>query len=214
MIISFLGDSITEGVGATSRENRFSSVLCRKVGAIEENYGLSGTRIARQRVHYGDVPDEDFIIRTRWMDPKADFVFVFGGTNDFGHGDAPIGQKGDDTPFTFYGAMKQLCDILLEKFGEEKVCFLLPTPRYSQDFPNNNGVKTWGNFPALEGYREVMRDVLSSYHFDTLELSALPDHPKQGSSEFYKDGLHPNDKGHEAIADELYRYLQKKGLAH
>ena len=90
----------------------------------------------------------------------------------------------------------------------------MPTPRYSQDFPNNNGVKTWGNFPALEGYREVMRDVLSSYHFDTLELSALPDHPKQGPSEFYKDGLHPNDKGHEAIADQLYRYLQKKGLAH
>ncbi len=150
MIISFLGDSITEGVGATSRENRFSSILCRKVGAVEENYGLSGTRIARQRVHY----------------------------------------------------------------GEEKVCFILPSPRYSQDFPNNNGVKTRGNYPTLEGYREVMRDVLSSYRFDTLELKALPDHPKQGPSEFYKVGLHPNDKGHEAIVEELYRYLQKKGLAH
>ena len=147
MIISFLGDSITEGVGATSRENRFSSVLCRKVGAIEENYGLSGTRIARQRVHYGDVPDEDFIIRTRWMDPKADFVFVFGGTNDFGHGDAPIGQKGDDTPFTFYGAMKQLCDILLEKYGKDKVCFILPTPVIVRTFRIITESKPGGTFP-------------------------------------------------------------------
>ena len=45
--IVFLGDSITEGVGASCVEKRFSDVLVRKAGfTVSYNHGISGTRMA------------------------------------------------------------------------------------------------------------------------------------------------------------------------
>ena len=47
--INFLGDSITEGVGASTPEKCFVSQIAQKTKAICNNYGISGTRIAKQR---------------------------------------------------------------------------------------------------------------------------------------------------------------------
>ena len=46
----------------------------------------------------------------------ADGVVVFGGTDDFGHGDAPIGTPSDRTYDTFYGACHVLFSKLIEKY--------------------------------------------------------------------------------------------------
>ena len=43
-------------------------------------------------------------------------IFVFGGTNDYGHGDAPLGKQGDNDPLTFYGALYDLYQRLLKKY--------------------------------------------------------------------------------------------------
>ena len=46
----FLGDSITEGVGTSCAEARFSEVLKKNANLGEiRNYGISATRIARQQ---------------------------------------------------------------------------------------------------------------------------------------------------------------------
>ena len=46
--VYFLGDSITEGAGASSYEKSYVPVFAEISGAEVKNYGLSGTRIARQ----------------------------------------------------------------------------------------------------------------------------------------------------------------------
>ena len=48
MKILFLGDSITEGVGASSVEKRYTDLVGAKLNCHTVNYGISGTRIARQ----------------------------------------------------------------------------------------------------------------------------------------------------------------------
>ncbi|MBS6474738.1 MAG: SGNH/GDSL hydrolase family protein [Clostridiales bacterium] len=49
-IIHVLGDSITQGSGVSSEEYVYHAVLGRAVGAeTVRNYGISGTRIARQQ---------------------------------------------------------------------------------------------------------------------------------------------------------------------
>ena len=125
MVINFLGDSITEGAGAGSPENMYVNLVGQKLGAAVNNYGVGGTRIARQTTPT-DPPraDEDFLIRAAKMDKNADFVFIFGGTNDFGHGDAPLGKFGDKTPYTFYGAAALLCEYLLGIYGKDRLCFI------------------------------------------------------------------------------------------
>ena len=81
-VVNVLGDSITEGVGASCRANRFTDVLCREyeLKAVN-NYGISGTRIARQQKMTAERHERWFASRIEEMDPAADAVVVFGGTN-------------------------------------------------------------------------------------------------------------------------------------
>ena len=86
--INFLGGSITEGAGASSPETCYVADMHRLYNlAAARNYGIGGTRIAPQKeVSAEPVWDQDFLGRYAKMDDDADFVVVFGGTNDFGHG--------------------------------------------------------------------------------------------------------------------------------
>ncbi len=213
MIINFLGDSITEGSCAGSVEGIYSAVCCSLIGAKEGNYGLSGTRIARQRVNINGNPDEDFLLRARWMAP-CDFLFVFGGTNDYGHGDAPFGKRGDATPWTFYGALKCLIDYLLEvkNLKKEQICFVLPALRYDEENRHGDGSIYWMDKPSLEEYRKAIVEVCSDYGIDTLRISSLPMPETNAPSEYHVDGLHPNAKGHHLLGEELAEYLKKKGF--
>lgn len=99
--INFLGDSITEGAGASSFDNTYIGIL-NKQNIICRNYGIGGTRIARQQKPSHPQYDRDFCSRWNLMDEDADIVVVFGGTNDYGHGDAELGCNSDITPDTFY----------------------------------------------------------------------------------------------------------------
>ena len=111
MKINFLGDSITYGVGASSPEKCFVSRVSALTGAETDNYGISGTRIARQSRPSADKTfDYDFLMRSEVMDKNADFVFVFGGTNDYGHGDVRGGGTGEKTPYTFLGAVSSVIE--------------------------------------------------------------------------------------------------------
>ena len=62
--VNFLGDSITFGIGASCTENRYTDVLAREFGLAKvNNYGVSGSRFARQRVMTDDPSDLDFCMR-------------------------------------------------------------------------------------------------------------------------------------------------------
>ena len=102
--IAFLGDSITEGVGVSDRaSNRYDNILKKSCGLAKTyNYGVSGTRLAHQSVP-SEKPRFDlcFCGRAYDMANDADIVVVYGGINDYIHGDAPVGKIGDRTPATF-----------------------------------------------------------------------------------------------------------------
>ena len=94
----FLGDSITEGVGVSDLKNLYCERVKTELGLSNAvNYGIGGTRIAAQP----DDGGQAFSVRYQEMDDDAALVIVFGGTNDFGHGTAPIGSPYDQTPDTY-----------------------------------------------------------------------------------------------------------------
>ena len=122
--INFIGDSITEGYGTSGEKCRFSDVLEDKYGVISRNYGICGTRFAIQTSPSHDpMYDKDFVSRVDEMDLDCDVVIVFGGTNDYGHGDAPLGDVSDRTQFTFCGAMHALCEKLINRYPGSKIIF-------------------------------------------------------------------------------------------
>ena len=115
--INFLGDSITEGCGVSCEENIYHQIMKRHYGLAEaRNYGVGGTRFARQLTPSEPQYDRNFLVRAAEMDKDADVIVVMGGTNDFGHGDAPLGTFFDRENNTFYGACHQLFTYLLETY--------------------------------------------------------------------------------------------------
>lgn len=207
MTINFLGDSITEGAGTNGPEETYAYLVGKRLSATVHAYGLGGTRIARQSKPSSEPQyDRDFLMRAKEMG-AADFTFVFGGTNDYGHGDAEIGKMGDETPYTFYGALDLLTRDLMQRYGRERVCFILPLPRVGEDNVYGEGNKEKPSLP-LKGYTAVIKEVLDACGIAYLDLRAP--FLAGGLAALTADGLHPNAAGNRIIADAVCDYLQTK----
>ena len=211
-VVNFLGDSITEGVGASKPENRFTDVLAREFALKQaNNYGIGGTRIARQIVVTDSPYDRDFCMRMTEMDRSADAVVVFGGTNDYGHGEAPLGVPADRGPATFYGACHYLMNGLLELYVGKPVVIVTPLHRLEEDNPRGGGSPKPLSVAPLSVYRDILLEVAEYYALPVLDLYATsgiqPANPvcKQ---RLMPDGLHPSDEGHAVIARKIGLFLQ------
>lgn len=208
MIINFFGDSITEGALASSQDKTFVQLVGKLLDCEVYNYGISGTRFAKQRMPSQEPRfDLDFCSRVHNLDKSADYTFVFGGTNDYGHGDAPIGEIGDKTPDTFCGAVDYLVRELLKQFKREQIIFILPLYRKGEENPYGEGLKANPTLP-LQGYRDIMSKILKSYNIEIFDIKDLVGKP--GESDLFGDGLHPNDKGHLKIANLIVDYIKAK----
>lgn len=213
--INFLGDSITEGVGASSCETVYHSVL-KKEAKLKEarNYGIGGTRFAIQKGtperpidDYVDV--NSFCERFDKMDDDADVVVVFGGTNDYGHGDAPIGGFSDRTPDTFYGACHCLFRGLIKKYLGKTIVIMTPLHRLNET--KNNGTAKSIGYGTLKEYVDIIREVAEYYSLPVLDLfatSGLQPDIEEIKENYLPDGLHPNDNGNAVIAHKLQRFLE------
>lgn len=215
MRILFLGDSITEGIGASSHDSSYVSLVRKKTGYEVLNYGVSGTRIARQKKFSATtLRDYDFLLRLVIMPKDADFVFVFGGTNDFGHGDLHLGNIGVRDANTFVGSLYLLIEALIAKYRREKICFILPLHRFDESPKLCKGELGDELGASLQEYVEVMTKIISSYGIDYIDLynNGFPKPKVSTGDEYTADGIHPNDKGHELVSNAICNYLQRKFL--
>jgi len=197
--INFLGDSITEGYCAANNFG-YVDILARDFGVIARNYGIGGTRIARQRIPSEETKcDRDFCGRYRDMDPDADIIFVFGGTNDHGHGDAPMGVDSDRTPNSFQGACHYLFSGLMEAFPKAKIVVATPLHRMQED--RADGV-------TLQDYVNQIRRIAGLYDLPVLDLYETSAINRESLTALTTDGLHPNDEGHRILAEEIAAFLK------
>ena len=210
--INFLGDSITEGALVADRNNIYWNRLKRDCGLAEaRGYGIGGTRFAKQsRPSENPRWDLDFCTRLHEMDDDADVVVIFGGTNDFGHGDAPLGCMSDRTPDTFYGACHTLLEGAINKYPQATIVIMTPLHRGNEDNPRGDGNKPCDVAP-LSVYVGIIREVAAYYSLPVLDLwsmSGLQPRVPIIQKTYCTDGLHPNDAGHAVIAARLKGFLE------
>ncbi len=215
--IAFLGDSITQGCGTTAIENRYDNVLMREEGlSAVFNYGIGGTRIAHQKNPTSIACfDLNFCGRAFLIDQSADMIVVFGGVNDYLHGDAPIGTTEDHTPATFYGAVWYLMKTLKENYPQTPIAFITPAHCFFENVSDReiskNGCKQPDALP-LQGYVNIIKERAAEFHIPVLdlynELGIDPNDPVE-RKEYTIDGLHFNDKGHIVIAHKLSDFLKQ-----
>lgn len=214
--INFLGDSITQGVGASSEHTVYHAVLKKEVGLSEaRNYGISGTRFALQKGTEARPKDDyvdvnSFCERFDQMDNNADVVVVFGGTNDYGHGDAGLGNFSDRTPNTFYGACHYLFSGLVKKYLNKTIVIMTPLHRLNETIVPE--IKPSGDFGTLKDYVNIIREVAEFYSLPVLDLfatSGLQPEIKEIQENYIPDGVHPNDSGNSVIAHKLKSFLEQ-----
>lgn len=215
-VINFLGDSITAGSGVSSPDKIYCSLLMKNAELkAANNYGIGGTRFAiqkgtdfRPKDNFVDI--NSFSERFDIMDENADMVVVFGGTNDYGHGDAPLGSFEDRTPDTFYGACHYLFSGLIKKFLGKPIIIMTPLHRVGE--MNTKREDKAYEFGTLRDYVEIIREVAEYYSLPILDMykvSGLQPEIAEIKSKYVPDGLHPNDEGHVIIADKLQKFLEQ-----
>lgn len=215
--INFLGDSITEGTGVLDvKGNRYDNILARECGIINNNYGIGGTRLAHQSVP-SEKPRHDlcFAGRAYNMDKNADVIIVYGGINDYIHGDAPIGNDTDATPATFKGAVRFLMNLLKSEYPLAKIAFMTPARCFirrelSSLEPSRRAGKREDAKP-VKFYVDVIKNTAGELGIPVLDLYdglGIDPNVPEDYEKYTADGLHFNDAGHRVIADRLKEFLE------
>ena len=213
LIVNFLGDSITEGIGITDHENcRYDHLVAKALGFSKINsYGIGGTRIAHQPLP-SEAPryDMNFCGRAYEMDPSAHMVVVYGGVNDYIHGNAQFGEIGDTTPLTFCGGVYFLMNFLRQTYGNKPIIFMTPARsflRHEVDdlYPSTHRTKKVPGKP-LKAYAEVIRQTAKQFDVKVLNLYddlGIDPHIPEHFEKYTVDGLHFNTEGHRLLAQKL-----------
>ena len=196
--ITFLGDSITCGVGATNTTTeRYSTVLSTMLGATENNMGNSGWVIATggernsQLQNISKIPTD------------SDIVIVMLGTNDQNLGKSTqykLGNDGDTTTTTEWGAAEAMCKQLAEMFKGTDTKVIICTPPiqkgYSNDKKNSAGYSL----------RDISNVLMTCARRNGLLYADLNNCGYLTDSDM-DDVLHPNTSGHNKIAQYLAKYI-------
>ena len=209
-IINCLGDSITEGVGCTKPYHQWLKQLCGF--KTVNNYGVGSSTISRR--NNDDVSWDTktpFVDRWSNMDINAKVNLVWGGVNDFILG-RTLGNINSTEDNTFYGALKIICEGMIEKYTTSQIVFVTPMQFNWKLRPpvggNIDGTNKNGN--TLLDFVNAIKDVCGLYGIPVLDMYnncffGLSDKTVEI---FMPDKLHPNDKGHkEKIAPKIACFI-------
>lgn len=201
---TFLGDSITQGVGSdfTSWEQRYSSVLCSELSAVENNMGIGGTVLCTgPSGRDSRLSDVDNIAQ------DSDYVFVMLGTNDYDNVNASfatLGEKGSTDTSTVYGAINVLCQKLANMFGETdtKVYLVTPIPMERCLDSTDKCANGW----SLRDWSQILIDTAKEYGLNSIDLNAECNF----TADDMANDLHPNDSGTAKMVAVLKSHLLGK----
>jgi lysophospholipase L1-like esterase len=183
--VAFYGDSYTLGTGASSPENRWSTIVSRERNWNEFNPSVNGLGFVNNRTVFGDGDLPDLVIES-----EPEIVFVTMGLNDNFSYDFSADDIREQIPADLERLREALPDarfIVVEPFWytDERPVSVDVINRWVEaaaadiDADYIPGASRW-----IEGHPEWMAD----------------------------DGLHPNDEGYAAMAERMEDELEKLGL--
>ena len=146
------------------------------------------------------------------MPKEADVVFVFGGINDFQHGDAMFGDLNSQDPYTFCGGVRCLLDYLVAIYGKEKLCVVLPPHLYQESGRKCKGVSGIEQGADYGVYIRLLEAITTEYAIDIIDLyrQGYPKPMSDAGDTYTTDGIHPTDAGHKLIAEKICKYLEER----
>lgn len=203
MNIHFLGDSITEGFYADTKEASYvGRFQVQYPNATIRNYGVGGSCISNTCVWNS----EDMRTRAKRMESDADLIVIYGGTNDF-HCMTPLGAPDKRTPDTFFGAYNLLLDDLSVRYPSAKIVLCTILPRFDETWPERDGRV---RVAPLAAYVDIIKQIGQMRNLpviDLFNLEAFREPIPGDKSPLTKDGLHPLNEGHEILFNHIHQAL-------
>ena len=183
------GDSYVQN-GGRPIEETWHYKLALKYNMEYHNYGWNGNCLAYD---WGEQYGPPMYERYHTLPDRADYVVVCAGHNDA----VLINRYGDSMDY-FRSKLVILCEGLLAKYPNAKICFVTPW-----DVPQ----------PMFKETTETILEVCGSYGiavFDSSKYSGI--HPRfKGIRSFYfqspDDAAHLNDRGHNLVLPRMERFL-------
>lgn len=200
-----LGDSRSVDLAYTTKF--YHDYLCEKHKFIrKKNLAVSGARIRSADTAYHSLLEQ-----YPSVGDDADLITVYAGINDYGQ-DNPteIGTEGSTDLTTFYGAFESLITNLITNHPTAKIVVITPIPQFN--FEINNTI-IWGDRndtnslgKSLDDYCNVIKKICRKYGVfvkDACYESGITPRIASQRSEYFKDGLHHNEKGQLVLAEYL-----------
>jgi len=188
--IACVGDSITEGYGLVRQSKTAYPVLLNKIlgsGYSVLNSGRSATALQKK----GDFPYWTCKEFTNVFVFKPNIIIIALGTNDTKGQNWKIGNFAKD--------YQALIDTFKTIPGKPKIFVCLPVPVYKTKWGINDSTITNGIIPILEKLAQINNlPIIDLYH------------QMGDQSENFPDGIHPNEKGVELLAEIVGREIKKK----
>lgn len=189
-----VGDSITYGSGVRKKRGKksYPAYLQKKLGRGYRviNYGLYG----RTLLDYGKYPyikEEEY---QKGLEEKADIYIIMLGTND--------------SKISMWNAQdyqEQLGQMIegYRRVNREAEIYILQPPRCFPD-EETGKIKYSIRNDIIEGeIHESIAVTGKKYGVTVIDIY----HLTEKHSEWFVDGVHPNEKGNEAIADCVYKNM-------
>ncbi len=178
--IVFLGDSLTEGYGV-EHDSTYTSIIQKKITQDKLNWKVVNSGISGSTSASGPS-------RAKWLLKSKDkpaIVVIVLGAND--------GLRG----LPINSVKKNLTDtIKILKAAEIKTILaeIYVPPNYGKDYADK--------------FKKIYADVAKQNH---VQLMPFLLEKVAGKTELnLSDGIHPNEKGHQIVADGIYAYLKKE----
>ncbi|MBE7002334.1 MAG: hypothetical protein E7421_06560 [Ruminococcaceae bacterium] len=219
-----IGDSITNGIGASGTSAKYVTLLAGKLGATYTNLGANGTTLCTGT---SSTTGCNFGKLTLNNCSGAAVVTIMMGTNDFNCAVAGVNDMGtflEDSTETVYGALKRWCEQVVALRNDDackdtKFFFVTPIPGLVNLSVVNNSASRHGDQNKVNAAGWTMRDYCEAliktcayYEIPVIDLNrygnlyyknADNDHLTQ----YLADYVHPNDAGHAQIAEDLYQFI-------
>ena len=199
---NFLGDSITAYYGMYATKPYHAWVKELLGLSTVNNYGVSGTSIAKQT----DNDSSAMCVRYTEMTDDADLIVVAGGINDLGFS-RTLGETTSDDLKTFNGALKTLIEGLINKYPHKNIIFMTPAHIGSRfqngtnfNEPNPIGLTTID-------YSNAIKNMCAIYSIPVFDNNALCGINKINEEIYTNDSLHWNNLGHERVGKKLSKFI-------
>lgn len=210
--ITFFGNSITAGTGASIAAKRWTSLVTTNLGAVEDNRGISGTVLQKGTPinPTGGSPNMiDNVTTIPIKDTTKCLLVISYGVNDMGW------TTGDYTPANFKLAYDSVLKYAIntKKWNRQNI-LILGTGYVDQTGYNLYGALSGNVTPTVArhlSYNAAIKETAEKWGVLYTEFYT-PMSNNGDSSLLGTDGLHPNDNGHAFMANLVLQYLSNDQL--